>query len=205
VATVESTPLNPESRVRAVRQPNFLLFDEHGGFCYTDHGVGLEGCSYRTGFHSAKADGSWCGVVVFPLDAPNGIGLSPAGDRLYAAETHAGRVWTWPVTGPGAVDVANPAGAGGGTLLHGAPDHQLFDSLAVDGEGWVCVGTLLNGGVTAISPDGSAVEHHALADVLVTNICFAGDEPRAYCTLSGTGLLVEIAWPRPGLRLAYSA
>ena len=85
----------------------------------------------------------------------------------------------------------------------GAPGAQLFDSLAVDGEGWVCVATIVNGGITAISPDGSTVEHVALPDVLVTNICFVDDEPRAFCTLSGTGQLVEIDWPRPGLKLHF--
>ncbi len=58
-------------------------------------------------------------------------------------------------------------------------------------------------GITAISPDGSTVEHVALPDVLVTNICFVDDEPRAFCTLSGTGQLVEIDWPRPGLKLHF--
>jgi gluconolactonase len=83
---------------------------------------------------------------------------------------------------------------------------QLLDSLAVDGEGWVCVGTLVNGGITAISPDGATIEHTPMADVLVTNICFGGPDLRtAYCTLSGTGTLVAVDWPRPGLRLAYGA
>ena len=80
-------------------------------------------------------------------------------------------------------------------MLHGAPGAQLFDSLAVDGEGWVCVATIGNGGITAISPNGSTVEHLALPDALVTNICIVDDERRAFCTLSGTGQLVEIDWP----------
>ena len=183
----------------------YTEFDAQGGFWFTDHGVRLERASDRTGLHYAAADGSSCEEVVFPLDAPNGIGLSPAGDRLYAAETHTGRVWAWNVSGPGEVAATNPVGAGGGDLLHGAPDYQLFDSLAVDGEGWVCVGTLANGGITAISPDGATVEHHPLPDFLVTNVCFPGAEARAICTLSGTGQLVEIPWPRPGLPLAFSA
>jgi gluconolactonase len=83
---------------------------------------------------------------------------------------------------------------------------QLLDSLAVDGEGWVCVGTLVNGGITAISPDGATVEHTALPDPLVTNICFGGPDLRtAYATLSATGQLVSFEWPRPGLRLANTA
>ena len=201
--TGEHETLYTESSNGPLRAPNDLVFDGHGGFWFTDHGVRLERTSDRTGLHYAKADGSSCVEVVFPLDAPNGIGLSPDGDRLYAAETHTGRVWAWNVTGPGRVDAANPIGAGGGDLLHGAAGMALFDSLAVDGDGWVCVGTLGEGGITAISPDGSQVEHTPLPDLLVTNICFAGAGSRAFCTLSGTGQLVEIDWPRPGLELAH--
>jgi gluconolactonase len=142
--------------------------------------------------------------VVFPLDAPNGIGLSPDGDRLYAAETHTGRVFAWDVTGPGQVGNAAPVGHGG-QLLAGLPGLQLLDSLAVDGEGWVCVGTLVNGGITSISPDGETVEHVPLPDPLVTNICFGGPDLRtAYATFSGTGKLVAFDWPRPGLRLHHA-
>ena len=199
-----SSDLYTESSSGPLRAPNDLVFDEHGGFWFTDHGVRLERTSDRTGLHYALADGSSCVEVVHPLDAPNGVGLSPDGSRLYAAETHTGRVWAWKVTAPGEVDSSNPIGAGGGDLLHGAAGQTLFDSLAVDGDGWVCVGTLGNGGITSISPDGEQVEHLAMPDLLVTNICFAGAEPLAYCTLSGTGHLIVVDWPRPGLTLAYS-
>ena len=53
---------------------------------------------------------------------------------------------------------------------------QYLDSLAVDGDGWVCVATLFNGGITAISPDGSRIEHHATGDLITTNVCFGGDD-----------------------------
>ncbi len=72
-------------------------------------------------------------------------------------------------------------------------------------DGWVCVGTLGDGGITAISPTGSQVDHIAMPDLLVTNICFRGAEPIAYCTLSGAGQLIEVDWPRPGLALAHEA
>jgi gluconolactonase len=88
--------------------------------------------------------------------------------------------------------------------LHGLPGYQLLDSLGVDGEGWICVATLVSGGITAISPDGEQVEHHATGDMLTTNICFGGDDMNtAFITLSGSGRLVSTAWPRPGLRLAH--
>jgi len=202
--TGEVTTLYTESSGRPLRAPNDLVFDEHGGFWFSDHGVRLERTSDRTGLHYATIDGSRCEERVFPLDAPNGIGLSPAGDVLYAAETHTGRVWWWSVTGPGEAASSNGLNAGG-QLLAGLPGLQMLDSLAVDGEGWVCVATLGNGGITAISPDGSQVDHIPLPDPLVTNICFGGEDLRtAYVTLSGTGKLVAIDWPRPGLRLPFA-
>jgi gluconolactonase len=67
----------------------------------------------------------------------------------------------------------------------------------------VCVATLLNGGITVFSADGSC-EHVAFPDRLTTNICFGGVELRdAYITLSGSGRLIKVRWPRPGLKLNF--
>jgi gluconolactonase len=94
----------------------------------------------------------------------------------------------------------------GGRLLHRGAGVNLFDSLAVDGDGYVCVATISNGGITVISPDGNSVEHAALPDPIVTNICFGGDDLRtAYVTLSATGKLVSFEWPRAGLKLPFQA
>ena len=207
VETVYETSIAADGTERPLRAPNDLVFDATGNLWFTDHGVRLDRASDRTAIHYAAPDGSSCREVVFPVDAPNGVGLSPDGTTLYSAETHTGRVWKWDLSGPGTLDTSapNPLGPGGGHLLFGAPELQLFDSLAVDGEGWVCVATLVNGGITAVSPDGATVEHHPMPDLLVTNICFGGDDLRtAYVTLSGTGQLVRTTWPRVGLALAYS-
>jgi len=113
-------------------------------------------------------------------------------------------VWAWDVPKPGEVTTSPGFGGGGGTLLIGLPGLQLLDSLAVDGEGWVCVATLANGGITAVSPDGSKTEFYPMPDPLTTNICFGGRERKtAFVTLSGTGKLVSFEWPRKGLQLAY--
>src|SRR6266516_1025690 len=174
-----------------------------GGFWFTDHGKMRERDRDRTGVFYARADGSCIREVIFPLDAPNGIGLSPDGRRLYVAETWTGRVWSWELAGPGEV-VAGPGfGPAGGTLLAGLPGFQLFDSLAVDGAGNVCVATLVTGAITVISPGGEVLEQVPTGDPLTTNICFGGRELRtAYVTASGTGRLLATEWPRPGLRLA---
>ena len=39
--------------------------------------------------------------IALAVASPNGIGLSPAGDRLYVAETHTGRLFAWDVPEPG--------------------------------------------------------------------------------------------------------
>ena len=100
-------------------------------------------------------------------------------------------MWAWDVSGPGEV-ARNGISRSGGTLLVGLPGFQLFDSLAVDGDGYVVVGTLVNGGLTIVSPDGASVDHMALPDFMVTNVCFGGDDLRtAYVTCSATGTIVS--------------
>jgi len=186
-----------------LRGPNDIVFDTGGGFWFTDHGKIRERDRDRTGVFYARPDGSMIKEVLFPLEAPNGIGLSPDGKRLYVAETFTGRVWYWDIAGPGELKMASPLPPGG-TLLAGLPGFQLLDSLAVDGEGWVCVATLVNGGVTAISPDGKQIDHYPTPDLLTTNVCFGGVDLRtAYVTCSGTGKLYSMPWPRAGLKLAY--
>jgi gluconolactonase len=114
-------------------------------------------------------------------------------------------VWFWDLAGPGEIVPAPGFGPAGGTLLAGLPGYQLLDSLAVDGDGNVCVATLVNGGITVIAPDGTIREHVPMPDPLTTNICFGGADLRtAFVTLSGTGRLVATQWPRPGLRLHHT-
>ena len=188
---------------RRLRGPNDLVMDGHGGFWFTDHGVRLERTSDLTGLYYALADGSSIREVVFPLEAPNGVGLSPDGRHVYVAETFTGRVWQWEITEPGVVAEAPPRYYGLQPLWS-APGTQMLDSLAVDGDGHVCVATIAEGGIVSISPDGSDVEHLPTGDTVTTNICFGGKDLRtAYLTLSSTGRLVSMRWPRPGLRLPH--
>ncbi len=187
-----------------LRGPNDLVFDAEGGLWFTDHGKTRTRDRDRTGVFYASPDGSQIEEILFPLEAPNGIGLSPDGGRLYVAETPTARLFAWEILRPGEVAHASSLAPHGGTCVAGMPGFQYFDSLAVDGAGNICVATILNGGVTVISPDGSSIEHIPLPDPLTTNICFGGDDLRtAYVTLSGTGRLVAMDWPRPGLRLNF--
>jgi gluconolactonase len=187
----------------ALRGPNDLVFDRSGGFWFTDNGKSRARERDRTGVFYARPDGSSIVEAIFPVEAPNGLGLSPAEDRLYVAETVTGRVFWWELDGPGTIR-PNPRSPNGGHFLAGVGGLQMFDSMAIEENGNVCVATLINGGVTVISPDGAIVEHVPTGDPLTTNVCFGGRDRRtAYVTLSGGGRLVAIDWPRPGLPLAF--
>ena len=184
-----------------LKGPNDLVFDQTGGFWFTDHGKTSPRTRDRTGVFYAAADGSRIEEVIFPMEAPNGIGLSPDEKTLYVAETPTGRLWAYAIASPGALDVDIPR-----RMLAQRPDFHMFDSLAVDASGNVCVATLITGGLTSHSPDGSAVEFFAMPDVLTTNIAFGGEDLQtAYITLSSTGNLIKATWPTPGSRLNFQA
>ncbi len=188
----------------SLKGPNDLVFDAHGGFWFTDLGKVRARDWDRSGVWYAKADGSGLREVIFPMVTANGIGLSPEGDRLYVAETQTGRLWAFELSGPGEIRPEPWPSPNGGRLLANVSGYQNFDSLAVDAEGNICVATLFSGGITVISPDGALLDFVPFPDPYTTNICFGGPDLRtAYVTLSMTGRLVAMDWPRPGLRLNH--
>ena len=188
-----------------LRGPNDIVFDAHGGFWFTDHGKVdyAKRCHDIVGIFYAKADGSFLEEVIFPSYNPNGIGLSPDGKILYAAETYTCRLTAFNVIAPGKVD--DSAGPGGpGIPLYRPAGYKFFDSLGVEAGGNICVATIGECGISVISPAGELVEFIATDDIFTTNICWGGaDMQTAFVTLSGTGRLAVIDWPRPGLKLQY--
>jgi gluconolactonase len=89
-------------------------------------------------------------------------------------------------------------------MLAQIPDYHMFDSLAVDALGNICVATLITGGITVHSPDGENAKLIAMPDILTTNICFGGEDLKtAYITLSTTGKLVSCEWETTGLPLNF--
>lgn len=202
LASGEITDLYTEVDGNPLWAPNDLVFDAHGGFYFTDHGYSHGREAKVTGIYYGKADGSLVKEIVFPAHDPNGIGLSPQGDKLYWAETWNGRIMQRDIIAPG--EIAEASIVDVSVCLYGFPGFQLLDSLAVDSDGNVCVATLVNGGVTVISPKGELVDFVPTGDLLTTNVCFGGpDLKTAYVTLSGTGRLVTTDWPRPGAKLNY--
>jgi gluconolactonase len=187
-----------------LRGPNDIVFDTYGGFWFTDHGKNDMAARTRdiTGIFYAKADGSHLEEVIWPSENPNGIGLSPDGSMLYAAETYSCRLMAFRVVAPGKVDLT--AGLGGaGIPLYRPAGYKFFDSLGIEACGNIAVATIGESGISVVSPAGALVEFVATDDPFTTNICWGGDAmTTAYVTLSGTGRLVKRAWARAGLTLA---
>ena len=183
--------------------PNDLVFDKAGGLWFSDHGCSTpEGKKYGAIYY-AKPDGSHISRQRDHLISPNGVGLSPDEAVVYVADTNLGRLWAFDVASVGVL--GPPNGFAPGRVVCNLPGYQLLDSLAVEAGGKVCVATIINGGITAFALDGST-EHFAVPDLVVTNICFGGDDMMtAWVTASSTGKLFKARWPRPGLKLNFNA
>lgn len=188
-----------------LKGPNDIVFDKQGGFWFTDLGKTYGRQKDQGALFYAKIDGSFIKEVVFPIESPNGVGLSPNEDVVYVADTIPGRVWGYPISEPGVIKGPKSFGIHSGEhFIHGSSELVLFDSLAVDSEGWINVATLFKAGITRISPDKSKYEFFETDDMLTTNICFGGDDLKtAFITLSSTGRLVKTDWDVAGHKLNF--
>jgi len=182
--------------------PNDLVFDEHGGFWFSDFGKTFEDRIMRGAIFYARADGSSIERVAHPVLTPNGIGLAPDGRTLYVSETETSRLWSYPLTGPGQLSLAGWPSPNGGRLVHGLAGYQRPDSLALEAGGNVVLATFVEDGLRVFSPAGDPLEYHEAPESFCTNVCFGGpDMCTAYVTLSGLGQLLAVPWPRAGLKL----
>lgn len=194
--TGEITTLYTECQGQRLCGPNDLVFDSTGGIWFTDHGKRRAFDEDRCGVYYARPDGSSIERALFPLHAPNGIGLSPDEATLYVAETPTGRLWSFPLTAPGKVD---PRGRRCWVNMLGR-----FDSLGVEADGTVVVAAI-DRGLCVVRPDGE-ISWVEVPGPAATNVCWGGtDMKSAFVTESLEGKLYRYEWPRPGLALAYSA
>ncbi len=194
LATGEHRVLYTHCGDHRLRGPNDLVFDGDGGFWFTDLGKRRAHHMDIGGLFYARADGSHVEHAPGAVLSPNGVGLAPDGARVYVAETMTGRLVAFDVVAPGkALEQA--------TIVAATPER--FDSLAVEADGRVVVAALPRG-LTVVRADGSAVEQVPIEDSRITNLCFGGADLRtAYVTCVRRGALLELAWPRPGLRLHH--
>ncbi|MGC8535461.1 MAG: SMP-30/gluconolactonase/LRE family protein [Rhizomicrobium sp.] len=202
--TGELTTLYTACDGQNLRGPNDLVFDDQGGFWFTDHGKSRPESRDHGALYYAHIDGSHISRARSDLTSPNGIGLSPDQNTLYWADTITGRLWATAIERPGILKPP-PLPWAPGTVIATLPGHQLLDSLKVEAGGKICVGTLLNGGITTFDPNGQT-EHTPLPELAITNLCFGGKDMRdVWVTGSSLGRLYKGRWPRPGLKLAFNA
>lgn len=193
-----------KGRGPSLRGPNDLVVDARGGLWFTDLGKSRPREIDKGAVYYAAPHGDSCEEIVFPLLTPNGIALSPQEDFLYVAETVSSRIWRFGIAAPGVLQRAPFPSPHGGTPIATLSGWRRPDSMAVEQCGNLCVATLGEGGITVLSPRGEHVDFVPLPDAHVTNLCFGGDDMRtAFITLSGSGRLIAMQWPRPGLRLAH--
>jgi gluconolactonase len=188
-----------------LKGPNDIVFDAQGGFWFTDHGKFRKRDEDRTGVFYATIDGQHISEQIFPLHSPNGIGLSPDENWVYTVETPTARVYGFELEAPGKII----KGRGEAPWMHGkliatVPGYAMLDSLALDCDGNICIGTIMTGGISIVSPIDGSVRLIDMPDMMTTNICFGGtDLKTAFVTLSATGRLVATEWERPGLPLNF--
>jgi len=195
-----------------------VVFDEAGGAWFTDYGKSRERDRDITGVYYAAADGSSIKQAIYPLNSPNGIGLSPCGKKLYVALTFERKIACYDIESPGIIKPNPHTIDGSGLLTANFQGQAVLDSLAVDIEGNVYVATMLpdgnnpmtNGGISVISPEGE-VEFIPIElpngnfTPLPSNICFGGDDMKtAYITCGASGYLIKVPSKIAGLKLHHN-
>ncbi|CDZ30859.1 Gluconolactonase [Neorhizobium galegae bv. officinalis] len=202
VHTREVSVLYDQCDGRPLSGPNDLVFDDQGGFYFTDTGRVHEFQRDHGAVYYGKADGSSIKRVLFPLLAPNGIGLSPDLKTLYVAEMETARLWSYDIAEPGRVHMKPFPSQSGGALVIGVGGFQRFDSLKVTASGNICISTLVSGCITVVSPDGELLDQVWMPELYPTNLGFIGrDLQHAVVTLSLTGQIGRLRWQERGLRL----
>jgi gluconolactonase len=190
--------------------PNDAVFDGGGGFWFTAARMPHPSGSDRGAVYWATADGKTIRRVAW-VTGCNGIALSPDGNTLYVIG--AGKVHAFAVTGAGELAKGADNEASERVLFDSAGAFGM-DSMCADAGGNLVIGALQKGDVASlpregfiavVSSQGALVDKVAMPDRFVTNIGFGGpDFSTAYATLTTTGRLAAVRWPRPGLKLNAS-
>jgi len=169
-------------------RPSDICVDSVGGFYVTDGGTVRGRNRSVTGLLYGTVDGV-LNEIVYPLEMPNGVALSPDGELLYVAETRTRRIWEFELEKPGVVRRAR----GLATVPSGGPlNVGGADGLCVDRTGRILVATLGVGGITIFSRAGDLLGAIPADDPMTTNLTLSADEETLYMTLASSGRLMVV-------------
>lgn len=187
--------------------PNDLVFDRAGGLWFTDMGKSRHDAMDHGALYYVSPGAASLNRVAAPMLGPNGIGLSPDERTIYVAEMPPARLWAFDRDEAGNIKPpAHPVRGEKGHCIGNLPGYQMFDSLAVEACGNICIATMLSGHISVFTPKGDLLEQVPTDDVATSNIAFGGSGMRtAFVTRARQGDVVAYIWPRPGLRLNFAA
>ena len=163
--------------------PNDFAKDSRGGIYFSASGTYTEDAPVRGKIYYI-APGSEIRQVAKGIHYSNGLGLTPDGDRLIAAEMLEKRVLSFGVQDDGSLDdrrvFANtedlaPTPSGPGPL-------DGPDGLKVDDEGYVYIAQNGAGRVLIVNPDAKLVQKVKVPADHVTNVAFGPTSKRLYIT-----------------------
>jgi gluconolactonase len=213
-------PADEKSPAPKLSSPDDIVFDSTGGFWFTDWGNKTGRSREITGIYYVPQGSRTPEERIPGRSAPNGIGLSPAGDRLYVSETYNRWVvfWELELARPGELKERSPKPPTPTPNILSGQLHKasILDSLRLDEEGNVYVATMLPegenpivpGGITVLSPKGETLDYIELPaefpEPLPSSLCFGGPDRRtAFITCAGTGRILSCRMRIPGLRAAF--
>lgn len=192
IATAEATVLASEFEGQRFNAPNDLTVDAGGGIYFTDPlfraptplPQTVQAVYYIAAGKVARVTGD--------LAAPNGVGLSPDGKRLYVCPSRQAEMLVYEVLGPGKLSeprifctVDQPEGQ----------TETGADGITLDIQGNVYITTHI--GVQVFSPDGKQLGVISFPQQ-PSNVCFGGRDRKTMYVTARTALY-SVIMPIPGL------
>lgn len=182
--------------------PNDIVFDGFGGFWFTDTGKNWPRYRDNGGLYWGRIDGSEIREVVYPLLSPNGLAIAPDGKTLYVVLSPQRQISAYEIVGPG--QLATDGGRIKARTVCALGGDAGFDNIAVEAGGDIVIGAVKMGALIVVTPQGEVRDKVKMPEAFPTAMAFGGPDMKTlYVTLSTTGRLIAVDWPRPGLKPRY--
>lgn len=200
--TGETRTLFTQAGDNPLKGPNDLVFDAFGGLWFTDTGKNWPRSRDNGGLYWCDPKGGAIREMAYPLLSPNGIALGPDRRTLYVVLSPERKIAAYEIVGPGQLALEN--GVPRQRIVAAPPGATSFDNMAVEAGGNLIAGAIIMGALMVMSPTGEVIETVKMPEPFPTAMAFGGPDMKTlYVTLSTTGKLIALDWPRAGLTPLY--